>query len=127
MPSVTDYTVLKDGTFDLVQGASFELPPWSTPSNFVAGTNKARPMIMYKARPLPDPNFSPFAKINVRDKFGMVDFDTVTIRGDTVHTLYECIQGDDIDKTLTNTFFEFRCVQGRVRISDVVLWYQVSV
>lgn len=126
MPSVTDYTVLKDGTFDLVEGQEFELPAWETPSNFVAGTNKARPMIMYKARPLPNSPFSPFAKIKVRSKFANVTFDTVTIRGDTVHTLYEAIQGNQID-SIVNTVFEFRCEQGKVRISDAVLWYQVSV
>jgi hypothetical protein len=127
MPSVADYTVLRDGSFDLIETESFELPPWSAPSNFVAGTNKARPIIMYKARPLPNSPFSPFAKINVRDKFGAVSFDTVTLRGDTVHSLFECIQGDDIESTIVNTFFEFRCLQGKVRISDVVLWYQVNV
>ncbi len=124
MPSVTDYTVLRDGTFDLTEGQEFELPGWQQPSNFVAGTNLARPLIMYKARPLPNSPFSPFAKINVRHKFANISFDTVTLRGDTVHTLYEAIQGNQIGG-IVNTVFEFRCLQGKVRISDVVLWYQV--
>lgn len=126
MPTVADYAVLHDGTFDLNSGEERELQPFFPPDGFVRGTNLAKAILAYKARPLQQPPFSPQAELRVSMKFQQVTVETVTIRNDTVRGLWEAFSAADFGETVGNIFI-FRSLSGRVRISDVILWYQLRI
>ena len=126
MPSVADYAVLNDGTFDLNSGQEKELTPFFPPSGFVKGTNLAKAVLAYKARPLPNAPFSPQAELKITMKFQNLSVEQITIRDDTVRGLWEAFSAAEFSTTVGNVFI-FRAVSGRVRISDVILWYQVQV
>lgn len=126
MPTIADYAVLRDGTFDLESGEELELAPFFPPDDLVPGTAKAKAILCYKARPLPQAPFSPSADLKISLKFQLLNIESIKITGDTVRGLWEAFSADELSKTVGNVFI-FKSESGRVRISDVVLWYQRNI
>jgi hypothetical protein len=123
MPVVADYRVIRDGHFDLDENEEFSLPAFFMPEDFSDGAFESNPVLMWKARPLSGSQPAHEATIRVRlDPIGGT-MDTTTIRGNTVHGLWEVMDRSKFSKSVNNIFV-FRSESGRVRISDVVLWYQ---
>ncbi len=121
--TLADYAVLRDGTFDLDNGEERELNPFFPPNDLVAGTGKAKAVLCYKARPLHNPPFTPQVDLEISLKFQLLGIETVTIKGDHVRGLWEAFSAAELSSTVGNVFI-FRAAAGRVRISDVILWYQ---
>lgn len=126
MPTIADYSVLRDGSFDLESGHQRELDPWFPPSDLVPGTGTAKAILSYKARPLPQAPFSPQVDLKISLKFQGLSIETVTIKGDSVRGLWEAFPANKLSSTVGNVFI-FRSQSGRVRISDVILWYQRNI
>ena len=117
MPTIADYRVLRDSHFDLEpdqeRAFSFDLP------NDLAD---AKLVLAYQARPFPLPPFAAVATVDIGFQFQQ-HVDTVTIRGETVHGLWETFPRLAVNTDITNTLI-FKSTLGKVRISDVVLWFQ---
>lgn len=126
MPTIADYTVLSDGTFDLSSGQEKELAPFFPPDDLVPGTAKAKAILCYKARPLPQAPFSPQVDLKISLKFQNLNIETVTIKDDSVRGLWEAFSAAELSSTVGNIFI-FKSQSGKVRISDVVLWYQRNI
>jgi len=126
MPTVADYAVLSDGSFVLENGEEHELQPFFAPDGFVAGTNLAKAILAYKAQALSSPPFAPQAELEITGSVFQTPVHNVTIAGDTLRGLWEAFPATGFGQNI-GTIFRFRSISGRVRISDVVLWYQISV
>lgn len=120
MPAVADYKVLRDATFDLEEGQehqiTFDLP---------GALADAKLILAYQARPFAFSGLQTLATIDVGFQFQQ-HVDTVTIRGETVHGLWETFSRSAVNTDIPNTLV-FKSTQGKVRISDVVLWFQRSI
>jgi hypothetical protein len=92
----------------------------------VPGTGESKAILCYKARPLPQPPFSPQVDLKISLKFQLLQIETVTIKDDNVRGLWEAFSAAELSQTVGNVFI-FASQAGRVRISDVVLWYQRSI
>ena len=113
-----DYKVVRDDAFDLDEGEARELL-----FDVSADVLAAQPlMVAYKARPLSITDETGSIELSVSIKF-KEEIDRVVLRGDTVHGLWEVFP-----HTLTSALLEetlvFRCHHGRVRLSDVIVWFQ---
>ncbi|MEX2303509.1 MAG: hypothetical protein WD733_21385 [Bryobacterales bacterium] len=126
MVKIADYAVLRDGTFDLESGAHFELPPFFPPADLVPGTGESKAILCYKARPLQQAPFSPQVDLKISLKFQLLQIETIKIKDDNVRGLWETFSAAELSQTVGNVFI-FTSESGRVRISDVVLWYQRSI
>lgn len=118
MASLTDYMVVSDGTFSLnpVESKTFQLP---IPNNYVVGTNRARPILAFKAWATPSGGRF---EIEVNDS----QIYNPTISGGDIRGLWEIFSGNTLNAGSTNTI-QFRSIQNKIWFSDVVLWFQVSV
>jgi hypothetical protein len=120
MPTVADYIVLRDNHFDLdheqEREIAFDLPDQ---------LSNVKLVLAYQARPIASPPFQAVSKIDISLKFQQ-HIDTVTIRGDTIHGLWETFPRLAVNTDITNTLI-FKSLSGTVRISDVVLWFQRNV
>ncbi len=128
MPTVADYIVLTDNSFTLLEGESRELGPFDLPSNFVRGTNRAKPILAYRARALgsEDGALAPQARLRVSVQNGLHTLETVFLEGDSFAGQWEPFSGNFLnDIVLNNVTFSLEL--GRIWISDVVLWYQVRI
>jgi hypothetical protein len=115
--SLADYKVVRDDTFDLAEGERRELLFDIAPDELAA-----QPLIVaYKARPLSLAG-TDFVELSVALKFQQ-EIDRVTLRADTVHGLWEVFPHTLTSDTLKEILV-FRSHHGRVRISDVVVWFQ---
>lgn len=126
MPTVADYAVLADAPFTLESGAEHEVGPFFAPDGFVAGTNLAKAILAYKAHPLADPPFRAQAQLQITGNVFQPGIETVTISGDFSRGLWEAFPATGFGQNI-GTSFHFRSLSGRIRIADVVLWYQVRV
>ena len=118
MPKLATYKVLKDGTFSLDSGESKEIS-FSLPNDLASDANL---ILAYQARPLPNPPFQQVVTISTRLEF-QADIDSLTIRGDTIHGLWEAFPRSAVNTDISNTVI-FEAENGKVRISDVILWYK---
>jgi hypothetical protein len=127
MPTVADYAVLRDNAFELGPGESLQTPVFTNPDNLVFGTNRARAILAFRARAVPNPP-SPLviATVNVRSS-GFMDglLTGVTVR-DSDSVIWETFPVTGFGENI-GTVFEFEVVSGRVVIQDVILWHQVRV
>lgn len=117
MASLVDYMVISDGSFSLNPGESktFQL---TIPSNFVVGTNRARPILAFKV--WATPSGGKF-EIEVND----TEVYNPTISGGDVRGLWEIFSGTILNPGITNTV-QFRSTENKIWYSDVVLWFQVQ-
>ena len=124
MPVVADYHVIRDSVFELLDGQELAMPSFALPDDYSGSTFAASPILMWKARPMPNGSLPAEATVNVRiDPVGH-SVDTVSLRGNTVHGMWEVVNRTHVGNDIFDTTFVFRSNAGRVRISDVVLWYQ---
>ena len=123
MPTIADYSVLRDGSFDLDSGERKELAPFFPPSDLVPGTAKAKALLYYKARPLPQAPFAAQVHLRIILKVQNLEIEDIRIKDDSVRGLWEAFSAAELSSTVGNVFV-FKSDSGKVRISDVVLWYQ---
>ena len=119
MNPIADYKVVRDGTFDLDEGEERELSFDVSPDVLAA-----EPLIVaYKVRPVSiEQDENDFVELSLSLAFHG-EIDRVTLRENTVHGLWEVFP-----HTMTSAILEealvFHCHHGRVRISDVIVWFQ---
>lgn len=126
MANIADYAVLHDGTFDLNTGEHKELKPFFPPGDLVPGTGQSKAILCYKARPLPQAPFSPQVDLKITLKFQNLNIETIRIKDDTVRGLWEAFSAAELSATVGNVFI-FASNSGKVRISDVILWFQRNI
>lgn len=118
MKTLADYTVLHDGVFDLEEGDTKE---------FVLNLPKDlanNPLILaYQARAFAFSGLQTKATLNISLDIQNDSLDTVTLRGDSIHGLWETFRRNQLSD-IVNNVIEFKAKKGKIRISDVVLWYQ---
>jgi len=123
MAAVADYQVLFDGRFTLAGSNKSKTLTFSMPSNFVLGTNKAKPIISFKITPVDDIQLR--IEVNQRQVMGSTNFNASHTRGHwTIFSATTAFpEGSSFPE---NVDVEFHCTSGTVHIDDVVIWYQVE-
>lgn len=130
MPNLVDYAVLSDGSFEIDSTPANSIPDmkilnFSVPSDFLKGTGSSRPVLAYIC------NF-----ITDKGSFGIwINPSLPLLQSQRDHTLnwnkpdhhddglWECIQGTKFPPGKTSKVV-IGCIKGRVRVRDVVMWYQ---
>ena len=123
MATIADYTVISDSKFELTAGQSQELKPFFPPEDLVPGMHQAKAILCYKARPLPHSSLKAQADLKISLKLQNLHIETVRITDDIVRVMWEPFPADELSHAMKNVFI-FRALNGRVQISDVILWYQ---
>ncbi len=128
MPTVADYTVLRDGNFELATGESFETPQFFAPEGFVQGTNKAKAIFAFMFQALPDPPFAPAVNFTITQSAAPpIEIARYTnYTADTLVGVWETFSADQIGGVVGTTF-TISVQRGRARFADIVLWHQVRV
>lgn len=128
MPTVADYTVLRDGNFELATGESFETSPFFAPEGFVQGTNKAKAIFAFMFQALPDPPFAPSVNFTITQSAAPpIEIARYTnYSADTLVGVWETFRADQIGGVVGTTF-TISVERGRARFADIVLWHQVRV
>jgi len=123
MASIADYQVLFDGRFTLGGNVTIKTLKFSMPSNFVFGTNKAKPIIAFKITPMEDIQLR--IKVNGQEVMGTTNFKESPTRGHwTIFAAATAFpEGDSFPSEID---VSFHCNTGTVHIDDVVIWYQVD-
>jgi hypothetical protein len=70
----------------------------------VPGTGESKAILCYKARPLPQPPFSPQVDLKISLKFQLLQIETVTIKDDNVRGLWEAFSAAELSQTVGNVF-----------------------
>lgn len=122
MPTIADYIVIKDNTFELATGESRNFGSIFIPSDLVPGTAKAKAILQYKARPLTNPPFAGSTELKV--EFNGFDVQGIKLTLDTIHGLWETFPATILNADSSANFVQFRAEIGPVRIADVILWFQ---
>lgn len=123
MTSLTDYLVLYDGIFNLSTNEEKKIE-FFMPEEFVEVNDQRKPIIAYKCRPLQQPPFSPSVDLWISVNGHAIEH--ITIKDDLVRGLWEAFDGRHLSKLIINSLV-FRSQSGKVRISDVILWFQRAV
>ncbi|WP_170428079.1 hypothetical protein [Ruegeria arenilitoris] len=118
MASLCDYIVVNDGTFSLEPGESetFSDP---IPSNLIIGTNRAKPILAYKAWATPSGGTF---QIEINDTL----IESPWMSGGDTRGLWEAFPGTVLNPGINNTF-QFRATENKIWLADIVLWFQVEV
>lgn len=130
MPSMTDYVVLSDGSFELdtvpASGSSDEkILTFDLPSDFTVGTNLAKPLLAYIINFVSDDG-AVGIWINPEFPLRQTTRDHNLTWNNAHHAdsgLWEAILGTKLKAGAQNKIV-FNLDSGRVRFRDVVLWYQ---
>ena len=122
MPTIADYLVIRDGSFELVAGETAFSQNFSIPSDLVPGTDKAKAILAYKAWPPQVDPFASTADLMIRVNGNQIG--TFAIELDTVRGLWETFPATILNAGSAANFVEYRREAGRIRISDVILWFQ---
>ena len=128
MPTVADYTVLRDGSIELSQGESFRTPPFFAPEGFVKGTDKAKAIFSFMFQALPDPPFAPSVNFTITQSSAP----PIEIARYTNHSaktpvgVWETFRADRIGGVVGTTF-DINIERGRARFADIILWYQIRI
>ena len=132
MASLADYIVLSDGPFEIDSnpgGApSTRILEFNLPSNFIVGTNRARPILSYVHNFISN-NGSVGVWINPQFPLLQSQRDHLLTWNNPPHMdvgLWEAIQGTRFQAGQENriVFAMQEANSGRVRFRDVVLWIQ---
>lgn len=123
MATIADYQVLFDGRFTLSGNVNDKTLKFSMPSNFVLGTNKAKPIIAFKITPITDIQLR--IEMNFREVMGATNFKESLTRGHwTIFSATTAFpEGSSFPSEVD---VKFRSNEGTVHIDDVVIWYQVD-
>ncbi len=116
--TVADYQTLVDGALKVSPNGPKTLS-FTLPANFVKGTDKARPILSFKAKAT---NGAPTVKVELNDG---QQYSLKVLGGGTVMTAYEVLKSSSFD-TVGNNTIQFRAEGGNVDVADVVLWYQIK-
>lgn len=123
MATVADYQVLFDGRFTLGGNVTSKTLTFDMPSNFVFGTNKAKPIISFKITPTDDIQLR--IEVNHRQVMGTTNFNQSNTRGHW--TIFSATTAfPDGTSFPSDVEVRFLCHTGTVHIDDVVMWYQVE-
>lgn len=132
MPSMTDYMVLSDGAFELSDSPSgpgdVKRLDFDLPNDFTVGTFRGKPILAFLINPVSH-NVRVGGWVNPEGPNLQLLQSTQEIslhwNGDFHfdQALWEAIDGRRFNKGGNNSIF-FKAWDGRVRIRDVVLWYQ---
>ena len=122
MPTIADYMVITDPSFELFAGQSQHFGSLPMPHDLVPGTAKAKAILAYKAWPSTNTPFSPTADVTIR--VNGHNLGTFEIKLDTVRGLWETFPATILNADSAANFIEFECEIGRIRISGVILWFQ---
>lgn len=128
MPTVADYAVLRDESFELGPNETFETPPFFRPDGFVQGTNLARAIFAYICQPLEWPPLAPSVDFTIRH-LSVPSQEIVRARGLSGYSplgLWETFPATGFGQNVSTSFL-ITVSEGRARFSDIVLWYQVRV
>ena len=127
MATVADYKVLMDQSVVVEEGNEHEISNFFMPDNYVHGTNFARPVLSYRAAALGsrDGALAPFARFEVQTQASVV-LETVNLRSASPATQTEVFSGNLLNERIVNNI-TFKVLQGRLWVSDVILWYQVRI
>ncbi|MGK7895007.1 MAG: hypothetical protein AB4372_15650 [Xenococcus sp. (in: cyanobacteria)] len=128
MHTITDYQVLSGNqgffinasTNDNREDLFFDLP-----ENFVRGTNKARMIMTFNARPFEDTRVL-VQMTEANNEVFNIDLNESHTRGLSyiISPTDAFPDGQSFDD---NVRVRFRAVSGRIQISKVVLWYQIRI
>lgn len=123
MATLADYQTLSDGRFTLAGNVTSKTLKFAVPSNFVFGTNKAKPVLAFKITP--EDNIQLKIDVNHRNVMGSTNFNKSHTRGHwTIFSATTAFpEGSSFPDDVDVTFF---CNSGKVHIDDVVIWYQVN-
>jgi len=120
MTTMADYIVLRDQPFVLEPGASREL------SCDLPGDLAEVPLIIaYKAQALSSPPLGPGTTLTITPRHATGTIESIALTDGGVHGLWETFSANKASTVLKNIFV-FTSETGRVRISDVILWFQRS-
>lgn len=128
MPTVADYTVLRDGSFELSAGESFTTPPFFAPEGFVKGTNKAKAIFSFMFQALPEPPFAPSVNFTITQS-AAPPIEIARYTNYTANSLvgvWETFPANKIGGVVGTTF-HINIERGRARFADIILWYQVRI
>lgn len=127
MTTVADYKVLMDKSVIVEEGTEHEISNFFMPDNYVRGTNLARPVLSYRAAALGsrDGALAPFVRFEVQTQASVI-LETVILRSASPATQTEVFSGNLLNDLIANNI-TFKVLQGRLWVSDVILWYQVRI
>jgi len=126
MASLVDYQVLSDGSFELNGDLDIKFLEFSLPSDFTVGTFRAKPILMWRVKPLSS---------SVRYQIGVNDPQHLQSKSEGQRTysnaannpdgVWEAISGEKFNAGKSNSIY-FMTVNSssRIRVNDVILWYQ---
>ena len=117
MASLCNYIVVNDGSFSLNPGESqtFSDP---IPSNLIIGTNRAKPILAFKAWATPSGGAF---QIEINDTFVYGP----SISGGDIRGLWEAFPGTVLNPGINNTV-QFRATENKIWFADIILWFQVD-
>jgi hypothetical protein len=123
MPTLTDYLIISSGAFELQAGQQRTFP-FELPGGLPIATSTARPILAYKARPLP---LSPF-HANAELAIDINEHETVRVQlvQNILCGLWEAFPGQLLYADTTNSV-QFRLLGSIIRLATVVLWFQHNV
>ena len=130
MASMTDYMILHDDAFELSTSPAgpgdVRKLDFSLPANFTIGTRRALPLLAFIVNPVSD-------DVELGFWVNPSDPNLIQTQREQLLTwpngphidqgLWEGINGQKFNEGQANSIF-FRVLRGRVRLRDVVLWYQ---
>ncbi|MEM9152663.1 MAG: hypothetical protein AAGB19_19695 [Cyanobacteria bacterium P01_F01_bin.3] len=131
MATLADYIVLSDASFEI--NASFPTTKdlnFDLNNDFITGTKLAKPILAFIINPL-----TTDANVSITVSSGPVGSEGFPQKQDTISTLrfsgelshdqglWEAFSGKLLTPNEPNTI-TFEVTAGRVRVRDVVLWYQ---
>ena len=122
MPTIADYLVIRDGSFELLDGETAFSQSFTMPSDLVPGTARAKAILAYKAWPPQVDPFAATADLTIRVNGNQIG--TFAIELDTVRGLWETFPATILNAGSAANFVQYSCQAGRIRISDVILWFQ---
>lgn len=128
MPTVADYTVLRDGNFELASGESYETPVFIAPEGFVKGTNRAKAIFAFMFQALSDPPFAPSVDFTITQSAAppIQIASYVNYTANTLVGVWETFSANQIGGVVGTTF-TINVLKGRARFADIILWYQVRI
>lgn len=116
MPTYVDYKVLWDGVFELDSENQDHFLEFTMPNNLVHGTDLAKPILAFIVRPVEE------TQVGIR--VNHTDILSETYAPSVRRAFWEPFSGKLLGTGDSNNQIRFHLDSGRVRFSEVVLWYQ---
>lgn len=130
MPSLVDYIVIKDSPFELMPGNSEDFFDFNLPSDYVAGTNLAKPILQFMVRGNLDDDYTfqiGFNDPQMLQSQSEVRYSFSNVPQNRIFSMHEAIDGSKLNPGANRIYFRKIGVNVKVGFSDVILWFQRSV